>query len=484
MFELGTKTTKLWRSSKNEWFAGTEGFYWGCNNAKDLAVRLEYVPDPKGRPEHLPFTPAPRDIKWQEMYRQHKGNIDEQFAFLAFRTAPLVSASAMDAKVATAEMASNLMMWAAFGKPNQREWVPAKWNQYSTNDGLYPSGYNLFAARPDAALKSSIAAAAKDKPTSASDKPSTPLKIEQDRLWNGWILPASSADLWLSAGAATYHRVLSDDASQPHIEALRVRYRNAALNNDVALSKTSAATDSAAWARIVNMKGALLLHALRAEMGDDKFFSFMKSWFDVNTTKTVDTASFRRAAQKAYAKPLDKFFDRWLNGTGLPGDNGGPSYLASDIISRTGSALIVYGTMQDAGANRYAAEQLQKQALDWFESAAPIVKDFELTDEDLRAHDIIFIGRPESNQALAAIASRIGLDYRGSAFRLDGANHASEYEAVRFATANPLDRNRMVLVIAGNSALETVKAVNNVTQMQYAVLRDGKETATGVLARP
>src|SRR5581483_11547850 len=30
MFELGTYKTKLWRSSRNEWFGGTEGFYWGC----------------------------------------------------------------------------------------------------------------------------------------------------------------------------------------------------------------------------------------------------------------------------------------------------------------------------------------------------------------------------------------------------------------------------------------------------------------------
>jgi hypothetical protein len=29
MFELGTHKTKLWRSSKDEWFGGTKGFYWG-----------------------------------------------------------------------------------------------------------------------------------------------------------------------------------------------------------------------------------------------------------------------------------------------------------------------------------------------------------------------------------------------------------------------------------------------------------------------
>ena len=58
MFELGTKHTKLWRSSKNEWFGGTPGFYWGDNNAKDLAVNLEYMPDPQGAPEYVPYVPG------------------------------------------------------------------------------------------------------------------------------------------------------------------------------------------------------------------------------------------------------------------------------------------------------------------------------------------------------------------------------------------------------------------------------------------
>ena len=39
MFELGTRKSKLWRSSRDEWLGGTKGFYWGCNNTKDLDVR-------------------------------------------------------------------------------------------------------------------------------------------------------------------------------------------------------------------------------------------------------------------------------------------------------------------------------------------------------------------------------------------------------------------------------------------------------------
>src|ERR1035438_6279975 len=108
MYELGTNKTRLWRSSKNEWFGGTPGFYWGNNNAKDLDVRLENYPDPKGGPDYIPFVPGVRDLAWQKLYQTHKGQIDEQFAFLAFRTAPLVSASTMDAKVATSDMASRM----------------------------------------------------------------------------------------------------------------------------------------------------------------------------------------------------------------------------------------------------------------------------------------------------------------------------------------------------------------------------------------
>jgi hypothetical protein len=483
MFELGTSKTRLWRSSKNEWFGGTEGFYWGCNNAKDLGVRLEYVPDPKGRPEHLPFVPAPRDIKWQELYRAHKGAIDEQFAFLAFRTAPLVSSAAMDAKVATAEMASRMMVWAAFGKPNQREWVPSRWQreQYAKNDGLYPSGYRLFTAVADDALRATVGEAERQRVAEPGNKPHDhPQKsVDADRLWEGWILPASDADLWLSAGSAMYYRVLSREHPDRALDALRAEYRGAALQGDVALSRIQADPASRNWGTIVDTKGTLLLDALRADMGDGKFFPFMKTWFDANTTRKSTTSAFRAAAEQSAGKPLGDFFNKWLNGTGLPGDPGGPQYVAADIHRRAGSALIVYGTMQDAGANRYAAEQFQKQALDWFESAAPILKDFELTDEDLRVHDVVFIGRPESNAALAAIARRIGLDYDGALFRAGGADHASEYEALQFAAANPLDPKRMVLVIAGNSALSTVKAVRNPGETQFAVLRNGEETDGG-----
>jgi hypothetical protein len=487
MLELGTNRTRLWRSSRNEWFGGTEGFYWGCNNAKDATVRLEYQPDPKGEPRFVGFSPAPRDIKWLELYDKNKGKIDEQFAFLALRTAPLVSSHAMDAKVANAAMASNLMVWAAFGKPNEREWIPGnrRASGYSGNEGLYPSGYRLFTTAPDEALRSIVAGNERERlarPPQPSPglKPEDKSRVDETKLWKGWILPASDSDIWLAAGSAAYYRSLSSDDVPRELNRLRAEYRGAALQGDVALSQLRPELRSANWRKIAESKGALLLNVLRSEIGDDRFFNLMKSFFEANTTKHVTTAAFRTEAAKIAGKPLDTLFDRWLNGVGLPSDSGGPAYVAADVMARLGSALIVYGTNADAGANRFAAEQLQKHYLDLFESAVPIRKDFELTEADLQTHDVVFVGRPESNSALAAIAQRIRLNYAGGEFRINGGEHASEYDALVMAAANPLDPKRMVLVLAGNSALQTVKlALASLAGSEYAVYSHGKETAAG-----
>src|SRR5438105_588337 len=79
MFELGTAKSKLYRSSKNEWFGGTEGFYWGCNNTKDLDVRLETIASIHDRPANAVFCPSDRDKTWLRLFQQYRGKIDAGF---------------------------------------------------------------------------------------------------------------------------------------------------------------------------------------------------------------------------------------------------------------------------------------------------------------------------------------------------------------------------------------------------------------------
>ncbi len=460
MYELGTNKARLWRSSKEEWFGGTPGFYWGDNNPKDLEVRLENYPDPKGEPDYIPYTPGVRDLAWQGLYQAHRGQIDEQFAFLAFRTAPLVSASTMDAKVATSDMANRMMVWAEFGKPNQREWTPGG-SGYAGNDGLYPSGYVLLRAGESDGLRTAIQENEKIRLASKADsdaKPARKAASLKDRLWKGWVLPASEADTWFVGGAAGYYRVLESDDLEQAMSAERATYRGLKLAPQNAVTRV----------RLEKANGVLFLDALRRKMGDDAFLKLMTDYFAANATKTVTAQSFldKAGVRFEFSEPSD-----------------GPAYLTSDIGRHLATAVIVYGTVREAGANRYAAEQLQSRFLNRYESQAPIYKDFEASDDLLRHRDVVFVGRPETNSALAAWAEKLGLSYEGACFKVDGGSHASEREALVYATKNPLDASHMALTVAGNDPLSTVKASRLEAPAQYVLLDDGKPQRNGFIGQ-
>ncbi len=139
------------------------------------------------------------------------------------------------------------------------------------------------------------------------------------------------------------------------------------------------------------------------------------------------------------------------------------------------TAVIVYGTAREAATNRYVAEQLQIRFRERDQRDIPLYKDFEVTSSLLEHKDVIFIGRPETNSALAEWQQNIGLEYAGAVFKLDGQTYPSERDSLVFAAKNPLDPAHMVAVYAGNSPLETLLAVStrsvNRLQMRFGTAK-------------
>jgi hypothetical protein len=454
MYELGTKHTKLWRSSKNEWFGDTPGFYWGDNNAKDLAVNLEYMPDPEGAPGFVPYVPGTRDLAWMDRYQTYKGQIDEQFGFKAFDSAPLVASSTMDAKIATSDMANRMMVWGEFGRPNESIAPPR-----GANYGLFPGGYYLFDTEPSQSLRSSTAVnekarlEAKNSPAEVRKADPVSWHDHRDKLWKGWLLPAADTDTWFVAGSAEYYRLLQSDDVDEAIKAERIRYRGLKLSSDTPTNRF----------RLEETAGVLFLDSVRRKLGNDAFLKLMNDYFAAHTTQTVTAQSFLEAAGITYKVPD-------------PGD--GPAYLPGDIAHRLASAVIVYGTAHETGTNRYVAEQLQDRYRERYQREVPVFKDFETSDGMLASKDVIFIGRPETNSALAGWRDQIGLDYQGAGFTLDGKTYASERNALVYAAKNPHDASHMVVVYAGNSPLETARAVDASGETAAIVLEDGKGNLT------
>lgn len=125
MFELGTQESRLWRGSKDQWFEDTKGFYWGCNNAKDLMVRIEAQPaDMTQKPERRAWEADERDRAWLKFYKDYAGKIDAAAAKKVLSNEPLAAKTSLDAKYTTAELAKQLASHAMYGPPTGKVWKP------------------------------------------------------------------------------------------------------------------------------------------------------------------------------------------------------------------------------------------------------------------------------------------------------------------------------------------------------------------------
>ena len=68
----------------------------------------------------------------------------------------------------------------------------------------------------------------------------------------------------------------------------------------------------------VYKRGALLLHALRLTIGDDRFFELLKTWVERHRYASVTSAMFESLAAEIAGEPLDELFRGWLRHRPLP----------------------------------------------------------------------------------------------------------------------------------------------------------------------
>jgi hypothetical protein len=105
MFELATNHQAVWRSSKQQWYQGQEGFYGGWNYAKDPEVRRELGgwDDGRGR-------------IWANFYAKNKGHIDAAVGRAGLELSG-INGYSMDGKVADSANIAALTSWTHWGRP-------------------------------------------------------------------------------------------------------------------------------------------------------------------------------------------------------------------------------------------------------------------------------------------------------------------------------------------------------------------------------
>ncbi len=125
-------------------------------------------------------------------------------------------------------------------------------------------------------------------------------------------------DIWLNEGFATYSQWLWDERNHGREQLERQAQR---VHDRMKWSSGSPVAKPEAnelFTAQVYQRGALVLHALRLEVGDEDFFTTVQTYFDQYRGKTATTGDFIQVAEEISQQPLDDFFAQWLYRTQLP----------------------------------------------------------------------------------------------------------------------------------------------------------------------
>lgn len=179
-------------------------------------------------------------------------------------------------------------------------------------------------------------------------------RLVASQWWGDQVLPASSADVWISDGLARYSEELYAEQAIGKEAGLRAidEFAVGALMYDNSAPVAQSARlipYSSEYRSVVMNKGAMLFHMLRAQMGDLAFKSLLRQFYAQHKSKSATIADFQNLAvaqANASVKPgteppnLQAFFAQWLNSTGIP------EFTLDYVVYRTRKGFRVLGKIK------------------------------------------------------------------------------------------------------------------------------------------
>jgi aminopeptidase N len=157
--------------------------------------------------------------------------------------------------------------------------------------------------------------------------PRTPATVvhELAHQWFGdSVALAKWPDMWLNEGFATWSEWIWSErhggqTAQQSFDELYAIPEDSEEGQDLWFPAPAALPDpSVLFSTPVYDRGAMTLQALRQKVGDDAFFSILRTWYAEHRGGNVTTADFTSLAERLSGQDLDHFFQVWLYEEGRP----------------------------------------------------------------------------------------------------------------------------------------------------------------------
>jgi len=143
-----------------------------------------------------------------------------------------------------------------------------------------------------------------------------PIEVVVHELAHQWygdcVSPDLWRDMWLNEGFASYSEWLwAEHEGGPEAYEREVRSAYRGLRDRKVGSPFDPGVASVFSARVYT-RGAMVLHGLRREVGDESFFRILRSWGEAHHDGNASTADFTAHAAQVAGRDLTGFFDDWL----------------------------------------------------------------------------------------------------------------------------------------------------------------------------
>lgn len=98
---------------------------------------------------------------------------------------------------------------------------------------------------------------------------------------------------------------------------ISVPYRMTLENGDTRLDQNVESFNDEQYGSVVYGKGALMYDVLRQELGDEKFFEFLRRYYQEQQFDRADSAEWLQTLNQAAGKDMRPFYDKWVTGAAI-----------------------------------------------------------------------------------------------------------------------------------------------------------------------